>query len=99
MNKKFLALLILPLFFTGSLCFASVVDDLIRRGSGAVAQLAQGNTQGALYETIPYRSYGSSIPITKQTSLNAGLGGVYLRQGLIPFSTLNTRGVESWCEL
>ena len=91
MGRKFLAVLSIAVFIGGSKSFAGLTDDLIRRGGNAAAQLAQGNTQGALYETVPYSSYGSYIPVTKQTSLNAGLGGTYLKQGLIPFSTLNTK--------
>jgi len=75
------------MLFAQGISFAGLTDDLIRKGSDAAVQLAQGNPQGAVYQAAP--SYYA--PFGRQTNLNAGLGGVSLRQGLIPSSALNTR--------
>ncbi len=85
--KKFLVLLIAMIIFPGSFCFSGLSDEWVRKGTDAAVQLAQGNAQGAAHQAVP--SYYA--PLGHQTNLNAGLGGVSLRQGLIPSSALNTK--------
>lgn len=87
MSGKFLMGCGTAIFIAESLCFASLTDVLVRRGSSAAVQLAQGNAQGAVYQTIP----SVDVPLAHQTNLNAGLGGINLRQGILPFNSLNTK--------
>ena len=87
-QKNHILVFALLLFALGQLnpfCFADAGEQWLRRVSGAASQLAQGNTQGAVYQTIPY----SSTKLADQTYLNAGLGGVHLQQGIAPLQKLN----------
>ena len=88
--KKSPFLLAVQFFFAVGLCvicFAASTDEWIRRAGGVATQLVQGNTQGALSQTIP--TY-STQPFN-QTYVNAGLGGANLQQGIPGLSRFNTK--------
>lgn len=87
MKRSVLISFVALVFLDGGVCLAGSAEDWIRKASNATAELAQGNTQGALSQAAP----NASVKLSDQTYFSAGLSGANLQQGIAPLSRLNTR--------
>jgi len=79
-------LIIIGLTATDSVS-AESYDEWIRKGTGVVTQMAQGNPQGVLYQAIP----GYQTQLVGPTYVNAGASGANLQYQIVPLNRFNSR--------
>ena len=69
-----------------SACFGASTDEWVGKAVNAATALARGNANGAAQQAI-----GTvNVPLARQTNLSAGLGNVWLRQGIVPSGKFNS---------